>query len=140
GGRVREIVQRQHDYVVADADASVFAPPGADGDARALRPTVRLLCRLLRSLRHGYHRLVLRLWTCTCSPFLMLEPALPISWPYFHTVSPFLMSESAILWPIGTSMRDFILNEELSAVMTQSISVPAFNPSMTTTPTVSFLS
>src|SRR5208282_5648201 len=43
-------------------------------------------------LAMAHHRLVLRLCTCTCSPCLMSATALPISCPYFHTVSPFLMS------------------------------------------------
>src|SRR5258708_37114939 len=63
-----------------------------------------------------------------------------MSWPYFQTVSPFLMSTSATLWPIGTSILDFSLNDELSWVTTHSMSVPFFRPSTTTTPTVSFLS
>ena len=47
---------------------------------------------------HGaHHRLVLRLWTWTCSPLAISATALPMSWPYFHTVSPDLMSTSAIL-------------------------------------------
>src|SRR3977135_2408219 len=53
------------------------------------------LCLPLLAMAH--HRLVLRLWTCTCSPFLMSATVLPMSWPYFMTVSPFLMSTSAIL-------------------------------------------
>src|ERR1700688_743025 len=66
-------------------------------------------------LAMAHHRLVLRLWTCTCSPFLMSATALPMSWPYFTTVSPFLMSTSAILCPIGTSILDLSRKEELSA-------------------------
>src|ERR1700704_5684122 len=91
-------------------------------------------------LAMAHHRLVLRLWTCTCSPFLMSATVLPMSWPYFHTVSPFLMSTSAILWPIGTAILAFSRNDELSAVTTTNMSVPAFKSSTTTTPTVSFLS
>src|ERR1700690_799705 len=64
----------------------------------------------------------------------MSETALPISWPYFHTVSPALMSVSATLWPIGTSILDLRAKAELSAVTTQVMSVPAFRPSTTTTP------
>ena len=63
-----------------------------------------------------------------------------MSWPYFQIVSPFLMSVSATLWPIGTSILDLSLNDELSAVTTHSMSVPVFRPSTTTTPTVSFFS
>src|SRR5262245_54810720 len=70
----------------------------------------------------------------------MSATALPMSWPYFHTVSPDLMSTSAILWPIGTSILDVRPNDELSAVTTHSMSVPALSSSITTTPTVSFLS
>src|SRR5215813_10171283 len=84
----------------------------------------------------AHHRLVLRLWVWTCSPFLMSATALPMSWPYFHTVSPFLMSMSAILWPIGTSIFDLSLNEELLAVTTHVMLAPALRPSTTTTPTV----
>src|SRR5712671_7834733 len=91
-------------------------------------------------LAMAHHRLVLRLWTCTCSPFLMSATVLPMSWPYLRTVSPFLMSTSAILWPIGTSILALSLNAELSAVTTQVMSVPALRPSITTTPTVSFFS
>ena len=58
----------------------------------------------------------------------------------FHTVSPALMSTSATLWPIGTSILEVRLNDELSWVTTQSMSVPALRPSTTTTPTVSFFS
>src|SRR3979411_200130 len=95
------------------------------------------LCLPLLAMAH--HRLVLRLWTCTCSPFLMSATVLPMSWPYFMTVSPFLMSTSAILWPIGTSILDLSRKEELLAVTTQVMFVPAWRPSTTTTPTVSFL-
>src|SRR5215472_6961449 len=91
-------------------------------------------------LAMAHHRLVLRLCTWTCSPFLMSATALPMSWPYFHTVSPFLMSASATLWPIGTSILALSRNEELSAVTTQVMLVSAVSPSTTTTPTVSFLS
>src|SRR3979411_752932 len=90
-------------------------------------------------LAMAHHRLVLRLWTCTCSPFLMSATVLPMSWPYFMTVSPFLMSTSAILWPIGTAILDFGRKDELLAVTTQVMFVPALRPSTTTTPTVSFL-
>src|SRR4030088_845593 len=93
----------------------------------------------LRFLAMAHHRLVLRLWTCTCSPFLMSATVLPMSWPYFMTVSPFLMSTSAILWPIGTFILDLRRKEELLAVTTQVMLVPALRPSTTTTPTVSFL-
>src|SRR5262249_4795274 len=88
----------------------------------------------------AHHRLVLRLWVGPCSPFLMSATALPMSWPYFHTVSPFLMSVSAILWPIGTSIFDLSLKDELSAVITQVMLASALSPSTTTTPTVSFFS
>ena len=47
--------------------------------------------------------------------------ALPISWPYFHTVSPFLMSTSATLWPIGIAIFDLSRSEELLAVITADI-------------------
>src|SRR4051812_14918067 len=50
------------------------------------------------------------------------------------------MSASATLWPIGTSILDCSRNDELSAVTTHSMSVPALRSSTTTTPTVSFLS
>src|SRR5580700_8982465 len=70
----------------------------------------------------------------------MSATALPMSWPYFHTVSPRLMSVRATLWPIGTSILLSRWKDELSAVTTPSMSVPAARPSTTTTPTVSFLS
>jgi len=37
------------------------------------------------------------------------------------------MSVSATLWPIGTSIFDFSLNDELSWVTTHSMSVPFFS-------------
>src|SRR4029078_13123078 len=87
-----------------------------------------------------HHRFVLMLWTWTCSPLPILALATPTSWPHFRIVCPFLMSTSATLWPIGTSILDLSRNDELSWVTTHSMSVPFFSPSMTTTPTVSFLS
>src|SRR5262249_47292143 len=96
---------------------------------------------LLVLLRHDdHHRFVFTLCTWTCSPLPIFFLAMPMSWPYFQTVSPFLMSTSATLWLIGTSIFDFSLNDELSWVTTHSMSVPFFRPSITTTPTVSFLS
>src|SRR5262249_29570650 len=91
--------------------------------------------------RHAAHHLfVFTLCVCTCSPLAIFCLATPTSWPYFQIVSPFLISTSATLWPIGTSIFDFSLKDELSAVTTQSMSVPFLRPSITTTPTVSLLS
>src|SRR5262249_60399232 len=89
-------------------------------------------------LAMAHHRLVLRLCTWTCSPFLISATALPMSWPYFHTVSPFLMSVRATLWPIGTSILALSRNEELSAVTTAVMSVAALRASIHATPTHSF--
>src|SRR6185436_14006998 len=112
------------------ADAVVLAPPA---------PEASIGFAVL--LRHdAYHRLVLRLWTCTCSPLPIFATVRPMSWPYFQMVSPSLMSASAILCPMGTSILEVSRNEELSAVTTHNMSVPAFRPSTTTTPTESFLS
>src|ERR1043165_1429640 len=68
--------------------------------------------------RHYHQRFVFTLWTWTCSPLPILALAMPMSWPYFQTVSPFLMSVSATLWPIGTSIFDFSLKDALSWVPT----------------------
>src|SRR6478735_1392093 len=103
-----------------------------------LRDCFAVLFRFFRHIAH--QRFVLTLWTWTCSPLPIFALAMPMSWPYFQTVSPFLISVSATLWPIGTSIFDFSLNDELSWVTTHSMSVPFFRPSTTTTPTVSFLS
>src|SRR5215831_17322693 len=136
-GRVRQIIERQDEDVIAHADAAVLTPPAGEPH---VRPAGLAVSVRLRGLGHAHHRLVLRLWTWTCSPFLMSATALPMSWPYFHTVSPVLMSVSAILWPIGTSIFAVRRNEELSAVITHVMVVPALRPSTTTTPTVSFFS
>src|SRR5204863_7947057 len=139
-GRVRQIVERQDDDMVAHADPAVLAPPAEEfqirmavlfrdrlavflvffrHDPRLLKISGRKLgprSRCARPGRSAYQRFVLTLCTWTCSPLPMLFLAMPMSWPYFQIVSPLLMSVSATLWPIGTSILDFSLNDELSWV------------------------
>src|SRR5271167_1350774 len=70
----------------------------------------------------------------------MSAAARPTSLPYFKTVSPFLISRRAILWPSGTASSDFTLMVS-SVSMTQPVnSCPAAVFSTTMTPTVSALS
>ena len=66
-GGIRQIVERQDDDVVAHADAAVLAPPAAEAQVAAwscgaCRWILQPWCVLL------HQRLVLRFWTCTCSP------------------------------------------------------------------------
>ena len=92
-GRVGEVVERQDDDVVAHADAAVLAPAAPEFQVG------------LAVGRHGAHqRLVLRLWTWTWSPLAMSDDGLADVLAVFDTVSPRLMSVSATLWPIGTSI------------------------------------
>src|SRR5690606_16110389 len=72
-GGIGQIVDGQDHHVVAHADAPVFptiAPERCFGEI------------------HRYHRLVLTLWTCRCSPLAMGATTLPMSTPYLITVSP----------------------------------------------------
>src|SRR5690606_5330457 len=99
GGGIRQIVEREDDDVVSHADAPVLAPPAHEGE---VRPAV---CSFSHDqfLSRAYQRLVLRLWTCTCSPGFASAIMRPISSPYLMTVSPDFSSFSATLWPIGMS-------------------------------------
>jgi hypothetical protein len=90
GRRVGQVVQRQDDDVVAHAHAAVLA-------------TVAEERGVFADDRHAYHLLVLMFWTWACSPALIGATTLPMSMPYFHTVSPTAMSFSATLWPMGMS-------------------------------------
>src|SRR5262245_14523234 len=61
-----------------------------------------------------------------------------MSSPYLTAVSPDFMGLSATLWPIGMSCLACSCSVLSLAVMTPSMAVPAFRPSTTTTPTLSF--
>jgi hypothetical protein len=75
GGGVREVVERQDDDEVADADAAVLAPVAEEGGV--LETTdMRGPC---------YQRLVLMLWTWACSPRRIGATTLPMSMPYLTT-------------------------------------------------------
>src|SRR5262249_44298181 len=106
-GGVGEIVERQDDDGIAHAHPAVLTaiPHEVERAAVALaRHFRRSLCDRLRfRFRHGYHLFVFMLWMCACLPLPIGAVAIPISYPYFRTVSPFLMSLSATLWPSGTS-------------------------------------
>src|SRR6476661_6766199 len=119
GGGVGQIVDRQHDHVVANADAAVLA-------------SIPVECLL-----HRYHRLVLMLWTCACSPLRIGCTTLPMSTPYLITVSPTAMSFSATLWPIGMSCRHSSAMVRSSSSTRPVSGVPALMPSTTTTATES---
>src|SRR5258708_7076975 len=145
-GGVREVVERQYDFMVAPSLAAVFAPIAHDLErtpvalARHFSRRGRGRLRLRLRFRHGYHLLVFMLWICACRPLPIAAVAKPISWPYLRTVSPFLMSLSAILWPSGTASTALTWIVESSS-STQPVRVsPAFTVSTTTTPTVSCLS
>src|SRR6476661_8064235 len=119
GGGVGQVVDRQHDHVVANADAAVLASI----------PVEYLL--------HRYHRLVLMLWTCACSPLRIGSTTLPMSTPYLITVSPGAMSFSATLCPIGMSWRHSSVMVLSSSRISPVSVVPAWMPSTTTTATLS---
>src|SRR5579863_4888937 len=94
GGGIGEVVERQDDHVIADADAAVLAAIAHEFEARGFAG---------ERASHGYHLFVFILWMCTCRPLAMLATVRPTSLPYLRTVSPFLMSLSAILCPSGTA-------------------------------------
>ena len=95
-GGVGQVIERQEDDVIAHADAAVLAAPA---DEREVAISLTLF-----AFGHGaHHFFVLRLWTCTCSPFFASAVTTPMSTPYLMTVSPFFRLVSATLWPIGMS-------------------------------------
>src|SRR5262245_25473228 len=80
------------------------------------------------------------LWTWTWRPLPIAATTRPMSCPYLSTVSPFLRSPSAILWPSGTGSTAFTWIVP-SPSITQPVSVcPALTSSTTITPTLSALS
>ena len=79
---VRQVVDREDDHVIADADTAVLAP-------------VPLECRLAEV--HLYHRFVLMLCTWACSPTLIGAIARPMSVLYLITVSSFASARTASL-------------------------------------------
>lgn len=65
---------------------------------------------------------------------------LPMSMPYFSTVSPAAMSHSATLWPMGMSCLAVTVMDLSSSMIQPCSGMPAFTPSTTTTATVSLAS
>ena len=130
-GGVREIVERQDHDVVAHADAAVLAAVAQNGDSNALP----LPCAIA-----AHHRLVLTLWTWTCSPLLDIGDRLADVLAVFPDRVALLDVHERDL----VADRDVHLGGQAESrivmVTTQSMSVPAFRPSTTTTPTVSFVS
>ena len=68
-GRIRKVVERQDCDVIAHADPAVFTSPSVEAQ----------IGLAFASVQHAHHRLVFKLWTWTCSPFLMSATALPMS-------------------------------------------------------------
>ena len=66
-GRVRQVVERQDDHMIAHADAAVLTPPALEGEigvVALLRNRLAVLLGCLVFLCHGaHHRFVLTLWT-----------------------------------------------------------------------------
>ena len=107
---------------------------GASSKRKARRPGEASSCA---GSSPRYQRLVLTLWTCKCSPFLIGATTLPMSTPYLITVSPTLKSFKATLWPIGISFFSSTLTVESGSMIQPVALLPLAQPSTTTTPTPS---
>jgi hypothetical protein len=128
GGGVRQVVERQDDDEVADADAAVLAPIAEE-------------CGVLRDDGHGAFLFLPALGLDVVDVGVLAAPDRRDHLAHVDAVLDDgvagAMSLRATLWPIGMSWRASRAIVRSSSMTQPVIAVPAVTPSTTTTATVS---